>query len=134
MLPLNLSLIPGRYAVCRLPHGAPRPESSKAGAGFYSITQTDDEISVVCTENAAPQAAKIERGWRILKIEGPFEFSAVGILASALRPLAGAGVSVFAISTFDTDYVLVKEEDLEAAIRALEAAGHRVARRVHAPY
>ncbi len=134
MRPLNLSLIPGLYAVCRLPHGAPHPELSKTSAGFYSISQTDDELSVVCTESAAPQAAKVERGWRILKIEGPFDFSAVGILASALRPLAGAGVSVFAISTFDTDYVLVKEENLEAAIHALEAAGHRVARQVHSPY
>jgi hypothetical protein len=95
-------------------------------SGFLSITRTDDELSVVCPEEAVPEDTRSEGGWRVLGLEGPFEFSEVGVLASVVGPLAEADVSVFAVSTYDTDYVLVKEEQLEVAVAALRARGHEV--------
>ena len=83
---------------------------------------------MVCPESAMPEGAKREGGWRVLKITGPLDFSLTGILVSVAKPLAEAGVSIFAVSTFDTDYVLVKEENLEKALRALTLAGHVVKR------
>jgi hypothetical protein len=95
-------------------------------ASFFSVTRTPDELSIVCVESQAPDDAKSERGWRVLQVIGPLEFSLTGILAAIAAPLAAAGVSIFAISTFDTDYVLVKEENLAKALDALRAADHRV--------
>ncbi len=123
---LNLTLLPGRFAVCRLPVGASIPARPAKHAGFFSVTQTDEEISIVCSEGDAPPGAKCEPGWRIFKIEGPFPFEVVGILVSIVGPLADAGVPIYALSVFSTDYVLVKECDSGAAARALEAAGHHV--------
>jgi hypothetical protein len=97
-----------------------------AGGEFTSITRTADELSVVCSESAVPQGAECETGWRILKIEGPLDFALTGILLSVAKPLADAGVSIFTVSTYDTDYVMVKEQDIDKAMRALTAAGHRV--------
>jgi hypothetical protein len=85
-----------------------------------------DELSVVCQEELVPANIRAENGWRGLKVEGPLDFALTGILAGLASALAQAGVSLFAISTFDTDYILVKEKDLAKAIRALEQAGHRV--------
>jgi hypothetical protein len=116
----DLRVLPGRYAICRLAADAPLP------ASFFSITRTPDELSVVCVEAEAPEGAKTERGWHIFQVIGPLEFSLTGILAAIAAPLAQAGVSIFAISTFDTDYVLVKEENLAQAMNALRNAGHRV--------
>jgi hypothetical protein len=92
----------------------------------WNVTRTADELSVVTRENAVPHAMKAERGWRALKLVGPFSFAFTGILASVLNPLSEAGVGIFAFSTFDTDYVMVKDEKLEAALTALEAAGHDI--------
>ena len=94
--------------------------------GFFSVTRTGDELSVVCPEVVVPGDARSEGGWRALKLEGPFEFSEVGVLASVAAPLAEAGVGIFAVSTFDTDYVLVKEEQLSPAVAALRGRGHEV--------
>jgi len=123
---LNLILLKDRLAICRLMAGETVPEWASTGGGFYSVTRTADELSIVCDENAVPPGVKCERAWRIFKIEGPFDFAATGILVSAAAPLAEAGVPIFAISTFDTDYVLVKQEHAGNAVRALESAGHRV--------
>ena len=123
---LNLILLKGRFAICRLLPDETAPEWASSGGGFYSVTRTGAELSIVCAENAVPPGVKCERAWRIFEIEGPFDFAATGILVSAARPLAEAGVPIFAISTFDTDYVLVKQ--VENAVRALESAGHRVKR------
>ncbi len=120
----SLSILTGRYAVCRLGPGEPWP--AWACANVVSMTRTADELSVVCAEEAAPAGVRAEHGWRCLKLQGPIPFSAVGILAALLRPLADAGVGVFALSTFDTDYVLVKEADLAAARTALTVAGYVV--------
>lgn len=124
---LRLSLLDGPLAVCRLDAVTDVPSWAASG-GFLSVTRTDDELSVVCLEEALPEGVRHEKGWRALKLEGPFEFSEVGVLASVAAPLAGAGVSVFAVSTFDTDYVLVKHERLERAIAALRELGYEVDR------
>ncbi|MDH3744759.1 MAG: ACT domain-containing protein, partial [Acidobacteriota bacterium] len=101
--------------------GAPRPQID--GSEFLSITQTENELSIVCAEGREPDDAQIEPGWKALCVRGPLDFSEIGILASLTVPLAEAGVSVFVISTYDTDYVLVREPDLERARLALTAAG-----------
>jgi hypothetical protein len=118
-------LLPGRFAICRLPAESAAPAWA-AGGAFSSITRTPDEQSVVCAEGQAPEETNCERGWRLLQVAGPLEFSMTGVLAAIASPLAVAGVSIFAISTFDTDYILVKEEDLAKAMDALRAAGHRI--------
>jgi hypothetical protein len=116
----DLRLLPGRFEICRLPADAAVP------AAFFSVTRTADELSVVCAEGLAPQDAPCERGWCMLRVAGPLDFSLTGVLAAIAGPLAAAGVSLFAVSTFDTDYVLVKEENVAKAVGALTAAGHRV--------
>jgi hypothetical protein len=120
---LTLDLLPGTFAVCRLATDAPVPAWT-AGGPLVSVTRTADELSVVCGEDAVPGDVRCEPGWRCLRLAGPIPFTAVGVLASLLVPLADAGVAVFAVSTFDTDYVLVK--DWEPAVEALRSAGHEV--------
>lgn len=97
--------------------------------GFFSVVRTRDELSIVCPEglcsqDGLPDGALAERGWLALQLEGPFPFSMTGVLASFVQPLAAEQVPIFAISTFDTDYVLIKREDLDRAVIALAAAGH----------
>lgn len=121
----SLELLPGRFAVCRLAADAAVPAWAMAAA-FSSVTRTHDELSIVCEEDRVPVDAKREGGWRCLKLEGPLDLSLTGVLASLLRPLADAGVPIFALSTYDTDYVLVRDGQLEDAIAALRQAGHRV--------
>jgi hypothetical protein len=121
---LTLTILPGCYAVCRLPADAPFPLWS--AGDFVSISRTADELSVVCAEDAVPAEVRCERGWRCLRVAGTIDFGVVGVLASLTAPLAGARVSVFAVSTFDTDYLLVKEADFDRACEALERQGHTV--------
>ena len=113
------------YAVCRLASDAPMP-ALKPTANFASITRTAEELSIVCPVDQAPQNAKCESPWICFKLEGPFAFSLTGVLASFLNPLAERGVPIFAVSTFDTDYVLVKREDAATALDTLQAAGHEL--------
>ncbi len=122
---LRLRILNGRMSVYRLDLASEAPEWARTG-DFFSITRTADELSIVCPEGAVPEGVRCEGGWRALKLEGPFEFSEVGVLASFAGPLAEAGVSVFAVSTYDTDYVLVKEEQLGTAAAALRGRGHEV--------
>jgi hypothetical protein len=112
------------FAVCRLAADAPVPQWASRGSVF-SITRTGDELSIVCEGKFVPSSVRCERGWRCFKLEGPFPFAMTGVLASVLEPLA-AGVSIFAMSTYDTDYVMVKEKSLAKAVKALRAAGHGV--------
>ena len=123
---LNLTLLPNTFAVSRFAPDAPIPDWATT-APVFSITRTEEELSIVAPESVTPDDVRAERGWRALKLEGPFDFALTGVLASVLQPLADARVSIFAISTFDTDYVLVRFESLNYAISALRAAGHRVA-------
>jgi aminoglycoside 6'-N-acetyltransferase I len=121
--PLQLILMPGRFTVCRLGARASIP-SWATEDDFFSITRTADELSIVCREGVVPDGVQCEQGWRCLRMAGPIPFSAVGVLASLTVPLAEAHIGVFTLSTFDTDYLLVKEEDLAAAIAALRQRGH----------
>jgi hypothetical protein len=122
---LALELLPDRLAICRLD-----PEQADfdwdPGAGLLSVTFTDDEVSVVCDEAVAPADAEVSRGWRCLRVEGPLDLGMVGVLAALAGALASAGVSVFALSTFDTDHLLVRDAQLEQAIASLRSAGHAV--------
>jgi hypothetical protein len=105
------------------PHGA--VPDWVAGAGpLVSLTRTGDELSIVCPAARVPTGLRVEAGWSALKLEGPIPFDQVGVLASIVKPLAEAGISVFAISTFDTDYVLIKTASLQGALAALTGAGH----------
>ena len=122
---LSLSVLSGEYAVCRLdPHAAP-PAWAFAGE-LWSVTRTPDELSVVCAAGQVPEGVQAARGWAALKLRGPFDFGLTGILASVLNPLRDAGVGIFALSTYDTDYVLVAQEQLDKAVAALRDAGHHV--------
>ena len=121
---LRFSVLPGSWAVLRLPPDAEVPAGLLLPP-FHSVTRTAAELSVVCPEASFPPGTRAETGWALLALEGPFAFDLVGILAAFLAPLATAGVGVFTLSTFDTDYVLVKRERLDDALAALAAAGHQ---------
>jgi len=120
-----LSLLPERLAVCRLPAEANLPDWARFGA-LWAAIRTRDELSIVCEERFAPPETRAERGWRAFRVEGQLEFSLVGILASITSVLADAGVSTYAISTYDTDYILVKETTLERALEALQNGGYLI--------
>ena len=122
---LRLRILEGRFAVTRLEPGASVPDWALSGP-FFTVSRTLDELSVLCEESLVPPGLRSESGWAGLKLEGPFEFTLTGILAAVLEPLKLAKIGIFAVSTFDTDYVLVKSEHLESAVRALEEAGHTV--------
>lgn len=121
---LKFSRVPGAFAVCRLPAGAALPRWASNG-NFFSIASTSDELSIVCLAAQVPPEIQHDNGWACLKLHGPFPFSETGILSSFVRPLAERAIPVFAISTFDTDYVLVKNDWLDKAVQALTEAGHQ---------
>lgn len=121
----KLSWVPGTFAVCRLPPQSPLPDFPDAAA-LYSATRTDRELSIVCVEASAPAGAACEPGWRALRLDGPIPFSVTGVIAAVSAPLARARLSMFAFSTYDTDYVLVRASDAEAAREALEGEGFRI--------
>lgn len=122
---LTLVMVQGGFAVCKLDKGSAIPAWATSG-DFVSITRTSDELSIVCPEAVVPGGIQCEKGWRCLRVAGTMRFSIVGALASLVTPLAGAGISVFAISTFDTDYLLVKEQEFEKAEAELHEAGHSI--------
>lgn len=123
---LTLSLLSSELAVCRLLADAPLPDWAQVGE-FYSLTRTADELSLVCSVGAVPEGVRCEAGWRALKVEGPLDFGLTGILAGLAGALAVAGISLFTLSTFDTDYLLVKQDRLPQALAALQSAGYGVA-------
>jgi heme-degrading monooxygenase HmoA len=116
----ELRLLPGRFAVCRLAPDAPAPER------FWSLTRTDEELSVICAEDAVPRGASAQRGWRALEVAGPLDFALTGVAAAITTRLALAGISLLPVATYDTDYFFVREATLDRAAAALEAAGHTV--------
>ena len=122
---LRLFLLRGRFAICQLPAGT-SPPSAPPEAQLWSLTQTADELSLVLPEEYADRRWRTEAGYRCLVVKGPLPFSAVGIVAQLSSALAEASVPLFAISTFDTDYLLVPDEHLPAAISALQARGCEV--------
>lgn len=125
---MKLLLYPDRYAACRL---GPEDQVPQWAMGdLLSITHTPRELSILCAESAVPPETRhelrVEFGFRALELLGPLDFSAVGVLASLANPLAQAGISILAISTFDTDVILVRESDLAQATEALRRAGFEV--------
>ena len=122
---LHLLLLPDRFAICRLGASDEIPDWAYEECGFSSITRTDEELSIVCRQDLVPEALTSSSGWRCLKVKGPLDLEMTGVLAGLTAPLAEAGISTFAISTHDTDYLLVQERRLEEAIAVLSAAGCR---------
>ena len=128
---LELVLLPGELSICHLPAGSAVPAWAAPGASaargpLTSVTWTIHETSAVCASILVPENVQADSGWRALEVMGPLELSLTGILASLAGPLAEAGVALFAVSTYDTDYVLIKTSSLEAAMEALREAGHSV--------
>ncbi len=123
---MNLTLLPETYAVCQLPADAAIPAWASGPGAFLSITRTAEELSLACPAAGVPPGVKQEGPWRAFKVEGPLDFALTGVLASLATPLTQAGVSLFAVATYNTDYVLVKTDKLPAATAALRAAGHRI--------
>ena len=122
---LELSLLPQRFAITRMAADASVPVWATAGS-IFSVTRTSDELSIVAEESHVPAGLASQTGWRVLKVHGPFLLTEVGVLSSLAAPLAEANVSVFVISTFDTDYLFVCDLQLSAATAALQRAGHKV--------
>lgn len=122
---MRLRLLPGSYAVARLDPSTTLPPWATSG-GFWSVTRAGSELSIVCAEAAVPSEVTAERGWRALAVAGPLDFAVTGILHDLTAPLARAELSVFAISTYDTDYLLVRAATVEDAVAAMRAAGHVV--------
>src|SRR3954453_23760459 len=123
---LHLTTLAGEYAVCRFAPSTPAIPAWATAGPWYSVTRTADELSIVCPAAQVPGEVQAEAGWRMLRPTGPFPFELTGILAAVLAPLAGAAIPIFALSTYDTDYVLIKANDLARAVATLRAAGHRV--------
>lgn len=122
---LTLTILPGAYAVCRLDAGKPVPAWAWSGA-VCSVTRTPDELSIICSADAVPADVRREGDWRCLQLRGPFPFTMTGVLRAVLAPLAEAGIGILALSTYDTDYVWVKEQLLEQALASLREAGHQI--------
>jgi uncharacterized protein len=121
----TLAVVAGRYAICRLEPAARVPDWA-TGRRLTSITRTPSALSIVCPEEQVPASVCCDRGWRVLEVQGPLDLATVGVAASIAGPLAAAGISLFVVSTYETDYVLVKDTLLGGAIAALAAWGHRV--------
>jgi hypothetical protein len=117
----------GRYAIAKFPCDAEIPAWATRGT-FFSVTRTTDELSMVTAEASVPLEINASRGWRMLKVHGPFAFDETGVVATLANPLARVGVGIFAISTFDTYYLLVQQEEIPAAVETLEHAGHKILR------
>jgi hypothetical protein len=122
---LSLQVLPGQLAICQLAAHAELP--AWATGALVCITRTADELSIVCPEEVVPPGVRHEKSRRALRVVGQLDMSLVGVLAALTAPLAAADVAIFAISTFDTDYLLVEQAALARAIAALRGAGHLVA-------
>ncbi len=123
---MDLIVEDGLLAVCRLPPRAPMPEWANRAQRFLTLSRTAEELSITADAEVVPPETHCARGYRAVRVAGVLGFDLVGVLAAIAGPLAQAGISIFTISTYDTDYVLVKAADLAAAVAALEQAGHRV--------
>jgi hypothetical protein len=123
--PLSLRVLGQPLAIVRLPGGEGLPWWA-ATSGFLAFTRTTEETSLVCDESCVPEGARVQRGFRALRVEGTLPFHLTGVLQSLVTPLAEVSVPVFVVSTYDTDYVLVSGDDLTRAIETLCKAGHSV--------
>ena len=121
---LTLSLLSDTFAICRLGPEADIPSWALAG-DFFSVTRTKEELSLVCPQEMVPEGTHCKKDFRSIKVEGPLDFALVGLLASLTEALAQEEISILAISTFDTDYLLVKEAQVDRAVQKLSQAGYR---------
>ena len=124
-MPISLRRLEGGYAIAQLAADAAIP-SWCDGEGFVSINRTDDELSVVCLQSRIPDDVKADRDWRCFKFVGPFAFDETGIALSVIRPLSENGIGIFLVSTFNTDFLLVKNRDAAAVERHLQSVGHHI--------
>jgi uncharacterized protein len=122
---LTLALLSDQYVLCRLDPYAGVPAWGARG-DFWSITRNNEEVTVLCPIEAVPDHVECERGWRTLQLEGPMSFAQTGILDSVVEPLSHAGIAILVFSAYDTNYVVVKEEQLDKALATLRDAGHTV--------
>ncbi len=122
---LKMSPLPEVLAICRLDPDAAIPAWAATGC-FFSITRSYEELSVVCAQANVPDRTNCNRGWRCLKVDGPMSFYEIGVVAALVAPLAAAGISIFVVSSHDTDYLLVKGENFDRAIAVLAEAGHEI--------
>jgi hypothetical protein len=122
---MNLHYLPGEYSICSLTPEEPLPDWD-IGEGFYAYVRTDEEQSIICQTSQVPPGITQEADWCCFAVEGPLEFSQVGVLADLLHPLASAGVPVFVVSTYQTDYIMIKQEQQDTARKAWNKAGHMV--------
>ena len=116
---LRLSVLPWELAICRLEKGVQIPAWATERSSFVSITITNEELSIVCDGSSIPPDVPASRGWRAFKVEGPLDLSMTGVVSSLAGPLAASGISVFSVSTYDTDYLLIKSEVFDVAVRIL---------------
>ena len=121
----TLTILPEILSICRLDKDAAIPAWALASR-FFSLTKTAEELSVVAPQAQVPEGVKRDAGWRCLKVEGPLDLSATGVLASLTGPLAEEGISVFAVSTYDTDYLMVKQKNLKKAVLVLSRNGYQI--------
>jgi uncharacterized protein len=122
---MTLTPIPGSFAICQLAPDTPLPAWATRGA-LWSVTRSPTEVSIVCDASGVPPGVRAQLTWRALMIQGPLALDLTGVLASLASPLAAAGIPLFAVSTYDTDYVLVPEADVERAVVVLRHAGHQI--------
>ncbi len=115
---LSLLVMPDKIAICQMDKDAIIPSWATSDS-FFAIVKTDDELSVVCSASSVPDGVKSDKEWRAFKVEGTLDFSLIGVIASLSNPLAAAKISIFVISTFNTDYFLVKNVDCDKAITVL---------------
>ena len=124
---MNFTLLQNTFAIVRMAPSDKTPRWA-AGGPLVSVTRTESELSIVCREAVVPAGTHADRGWQCLRVEGPMPLTMVGVAAEFTSILAKAGISVFVVATFDTDYVLVKGDKMDAATKALKSAGHTVRR------
>ncbi len=123
---LRFIILKDKYAIHRFDSCSDIPMWIK-DSDFYSVTKTKDELSIVCKQlDSITEAAEINKDWRILKLQGPLDFSLVGIIAEIAGILKESNITIFTISTFETDYILVKNKNLDRAIDSLKANGHEI--------
>jgi uncharacterized protein len=115
----TLDLLPEKLGICRFGKHAPIPDWAEHNCEFFSLTKTHDELSIVCPQDRIPEDVRSEKNWRAFKLEGSLDMYSVGVIAKLSAPLAKAGISIFDISTYETDYILVEEKNLQKAKKAL---------------
>jgi len=116
---LTLSILPEKIGICHFAKNSPIPDWALEKTNFTSITRTQDELSITLPQEKIPGGVMVERDWRAFKLEGDLDLSSVGVIASLAKPLAEAQISIFNVSTYETNYILVEEKNLRKAKKIL---------------